>query len=509
MMKLKVRLVILCISTISFLCADDYNNTFGKTFLSPRSQGDNLARRLVGEEFLLYGSYNNAWWVPTIVSVTPEYTQSFNPDDLGAYFSLNRTPNMLWVGDNDPAEIVAARDVRAEYFWLPSEFIGISHFMPEVRNVIVDCNIRFNLDAFVCGLYLDIGIPVVWTRFSMDLKETLSVSGDVLDLGLGVNNPAPFSKTIVQAYKGENGTIPVAGLTVENLDYATINGTKSRTGIADLRFVLGYNVIRNDCTHFALNLRAATPTGTRPTGRFVFEPIIGSQNHGYIGAGFSGHCTLWQDDCGEQSCSLWFEAEVHHLITAKQKRTFDLKKNGIGSRYLPLKQFTPDNAFTGTIIPAANVTTLHANVSVAAVGEALIMLDYQRCGFLFDVGYDIWGRSREKIKLKDAIPAFLGVSGSVEAITDNRTKSNATIATDGTVDGTSAADNVYITVEDIDINSAASPSALSNKVFAHLSYTWDLCSCAPFLGIGAEAEFASKNHALSQWGIWTKFGLAM
>ena len=491
------------------------NNTNGKTFFAHRSQADNLARRIVGEEFLLIEG-DDCHRLQGVISVASEYTRSFDRNDLGTYFSFNKTPAMLFAGDEAPADIVEKRDVRAEYFGLSSEFNSTVEFKPQVENVIVDVNLHFNLDCCVCGLYFDIGIPINWTRFGMNLEEDRKNAGTTIDLGQGVNNPQSFSTNIIQAYKGKNGGVPIAGLIFEDLKFARINGRQTDTSVADLEFILGYNIFCNDCGHFGINFRVAAPTGTRPKGEFVFEPVVGNGKHIQVGGGISWHYIVWEDNCYEQSFSFWVEAEVHHFVEARQNRTFDLIKNGVGSRYIQLKKFEPDNTFTGTIIPAANVTTLVANVSVSAIGEAIIMFNYQRCGFLFDVGYGIWGRGKEKIKLNKQIklkgkiiPERLGVAGKIEAVTDDRTKSDATIKTVGSVDGASLADNIYITLSDIDVKSAASPSAVSHKIFVHLSYMWDRCDYSPFVGIGGEAEFSGrKNHALPQWGVWAKFGVA-
>ena len=71
----------------------------------------------------------------------------------------------------------------------------------------------------------------------------------------------------------------------------------------------------------------------------------------------------------------------------------------------------------------------------------------------------------------------------------------------------------------------ARTSGLSNKIVAHVGYTWNQCKCiTPYIGIGGEAEFGSsdrfctrnndchkqccKRCSLSQWGAWLKGGLS-
>jgi hypothetical protein len=79
---------------------------------------------------------------------------------------------------------------------------------------------------------------------------------------------------------------------------------------------------------------------------------------------------------------------------------------------------------------------------------------------------------------------------------------------------------VPLTNADIDEDSGLSKSAISHKVFGHISYAWeDECAVDPFVGVGASVEFASngttnatttssKGCALSQWRVELKGGIA-
>jgi hypothetical protein len=73
----------------------------------------------------------------------------------------------------------------------------------------------------------------------------------------------------------------------------------------------------------------------------------------------------------------------------------------------------------------------------------------------------------------------------------------------------------------INLRSGLAPSILTHKIFTHVNYIWaDDCGWNPYLGLGAEAEFSSKNDDcrercneterldLNQWGVWVKGGLS-
>jgi len=182
-----------------------------------------------------------------------------------------------------------------------------------------------------------------------------------------------------------------------------------------------------------------------------------------------------------------------------------------------------------------------------------LMLGYTYRHFLFDVGYDGWFRSKEKIKLKCnpfpentyALKGIQDVRDTPAPITParfaNDTESHATLAgycvnkelatvknSDGT-DRTFAEKQValrdetspvFITPEMIDLRSAASPRVLTHKLFTHMGYIGletDNCRVLPFFGVGLEVEFEGINptyvavpvkNTLSQWSIWTRGGLS-
>lgn len=70
---------------------------------------------------------------------------------------------------------------------------------------------------------------------------------------------------------------------------------------------------------------------------------------------------------------------------------------------------------------------------------------------------------------------------------------------------------IFVKADDIDMSKT--PSAMSHKLFGHISYNWDDCEdWIPFLGVGGEIEWAGKydsNYAaVSQWGVWIKGGIS-
>ncbi|MCL4229901.1 hypothetical protein KJZ61_04430 [Candidatus Dependentiae bacterium] len=164
-------------------------------------------------------------------------------------------------------------------------------------------------------------------------------------------------------------------------------------------------------------IQLGLPAGARRSAEFLFEPYVGNGRHVELGVGMQGHVTLWRD------CSHYYALMVRfycsHLYAAKQKRSFDLVRNGKGSRYMLLQKMgnmrtdvqIPAGApvstqYQGLLLPALHVTTLDADINVAIQGDMTLTLRAGHCNWDIDLGYSWWGRSRERIVARQKIPHF-------------------------------------------------------------------------------------------------------
>jgi len=79
----------------------------------------------------------------------------------------------------------------------------------------------------------------------------------------------------------------------------------------------------------------------------------------------------------------------------------------------------PDNVaattqYQGRLQPAINITTLDAKIEIGVQAELLAKLNYYRRGFEFEVGYNLWARSKEKLQCRDCIPDCYAVKGDAQ-----------------------------------------------------------------------------------------------
>jgi hypothetical protein len=140
-------------------------------------------------------------------------------------------------------------------------------------------------------------------------------------------------------------------------------------------------------------------------------------------------------------------------------------------------------------------------------------------GFEAEVGFNLYVREAEKIKLKNAfanadsygIP-FLGsfVEGS-NATTPNTNSFqmiNHAYINEGGDEPASTNTFIALAEADLDLSSAAHPAVYENTVYATLGMNWDKCKMPVFVNVGGAYTFNENNACAKRWGIWGKAGVS-
>jgi hypothetical protein len=431
---------------IAALCATGVVSATTIPYLAPRSQGINGARELVGWQSQInkwdmccnYGSF----------SITPEYGQTFRPHRITeALFSdalvgndschnhcdstchndcsdddCNSCDKILIQGSQ-----VADRNAKAlmaENFYLPTDYSSEITFKPKVQNFIVDFNYYQGLDEWAEGLYFRIHTPLAHTRWNLHYCENILEAGvNPMDAGYFNDEYTFVDSTTIgldrDALLENFGQYVSECKAIESTDTITYNAlnaarwskcSKTKTGLAELTAAFGWNFVRRENFLFGLNIRAAAPTGNRPHGSYIFEPIVGNGKHWELGGGLNMWWTWWKSCDEDRNFTMYLDAYVTHMFKTRQCRTFDLKDKPL-SRYMLAMKFTdevsdlvagsefaaPDYQFANVFTPLANLTTIPVDVSYAAQGEVILKFAYTHCNFQFDFGYDFWGRTCPKI----------------------------------------------------------------------------------------------------------------
>lgn len=425
---------------IIFLCQSLYS---ASPYIAFRSQSRDKVRQWVGSVNHIHLSDREAWWGSAWIMA--EYTRSFRPNTIirclfdDDVINSPITSNGLTLNetcDNScnsrtikvQGSQVANRDPKAwlaDYFYLAPDFSSSLRFSPHISNFLIDLDLYVGLDELLCGTYLFVYGPITHTKWDLDFCETRSVKGTG-SYSFGYFNPTGIpNANLLQSFSSyaQGDTIAsVDGITFNPLNFARIdNCHKSKTGFADLRFELGWDFLQGECYHLGIDVQGAAPTGTRPSAVRLFSPVIGNGKHWELGGGLTGHYIFWMNEFEDKSFGFYFDINVTHLFKARQQRTFDLcgKPN---SRYIlaekltppvsnlqgtptfltspfvePLAGTVPSAQFKNEFSPVANLTTTDVNVRIGAQADIVALFNYSSCGFSWDVGYNFWGRSCEKI----------------------------------------------------------------------------------------------------------------
>jgi hypothetical protein len=519
-------------------------------YIYNRSVSENAARELAGwtghvnlaDMDRHYGSF----------SVTPEYTRSFYPGKIANRLFNCDLNNSCGIDISGSA--VENRDADkhwlADYFYLQTDYTGGFRVKPVIQNALVDLNLYWGMDEWAYGLFFRIHAPIAWTKW---------------DLGMCVTNDEPGVKDGITKRLVNSNTLDsfldfsCKGVTPDDVPALTSPATASalkftplyysrlcpssntKTRLSDIQADFGWNFLLDDDYHLGLFIRAAAPTGNRPHGQYLFEPIVGNGHHWELGGGLTTHAILWRSETEESKhFGFYVDANITHMFNAKQCRFFDLCQNGAWSRYnLAFKTTEVNGVDTIVYSPVANLTAHEVKVSIGVQADVAAMFNYTSGNFGWDLGYNFWGRSCEKFHCKSdcdscgkdsrkcsicECPTFYneldGATWSLAGATEGASYSNATIHAYGDADE----EQKFLTQDDLNLNSART-KGISNKIFTHFAYNWyDHEDWIPYLGIGAEVEFGGgkkccgsdncrekscsgcKNTAISQWGIWLKGG---
>jgi len=557
---------------IMAMCISFEMHCFGKrTIFGIRSQGLNAVRELAGWQKCMFKYDQNRNF--GALAATVEYDHSFRPQNIADF--LFGTQRMNFSGSANPNRMPG--DVLADYFGLPTDFSSTVCVNPIISSFIVDFNYFQAFDAKIPGLFFMLHAPIIHTKWNLNFKEN-SIHSGTNSYPAGYMSATAISaqdlpQSVTQALLGTTRF----GDMQDPLRYGKVMGRQERTRVSELQATVGWNY-NALWYHAGISFRVGAPTGNSTDAEFLFEDIVGNRHHWDVGLGLSGHVNMWENKEAGHCVALYADARVSHLCMTKQKRSYDLTSNGTGSRYMLLEDVDgpsqnlringniPENQYTRMLSPVINKTTFDSKISIGVQADIVVKLAYQKDGFEFDIGYNFWTNSKEKLHCRDALPAnryalkgdgqlygFLSTNDTV-VIPLNATQHDATIFA-GQGSGNSnfqnlnadnqpalaangagvnlfqlnSADalalkinqvqvrgsNSAILLHDADINNESGllPRALSNKFFVYANYMWDnRDDFDPYAGFGVSAEVANtnacNNGACSQWALWFKTGFA-
>lgn len=323
---------------------------------------------------------------------------------IGGIIQLN--PRVQSIGCDMMMYWVEKSEERGMYFRLHAPLGGmrVTPRLTEIQPIVPDNNLSFSQVPAGGGEAFDyqfLDYPVPARRY-----ETIS---DVFFGGLGgcdCSNQLDGSSVYGKQFGLSYGRIAPDSVAIIRL--------------ADIAATLGYNVWADEKGWAGLGFKVSFPTGNRPQALYMLEPIYGRAGLWGVGGEVTALYQVWENDAGNRRLTLSLQGEVEHLMHGRtpSMRSFDLKQNGKGSKYLLVQDyiatyasFSPDSAIGdgGLIKPnsqvfeplfldiAINYTTLPVLSDFSVEGAVAVMADFAWDNWNFAVGGEFWGRSREKL----------------------------------------------------------------------------------------------------------------
>ena len=408
--------ILLNLFTIHFLFGDKRVSTI----IIPRSPSVNAARELAGWEYLINISTAEKKNF-AVCAINPEVTLSFRPERIAqclfgdAIVSCNNTFKISGSRTSDRTRY----DWLADYFGLPPDYKSCVTIEPRISQALINFDYFVGFDQWVPGLYLRAHAPLVYSRWNLDLCETLITTGSQ------VYDPGYFNaQGITRTHMSENflsfisgiDAPNASGITFDNLSHAKMNCKSERLiKLSEIQIALGWNVLHCPSYHLGWNIRASIPTGNTPTGEYLFESIIGNGHHWEIGGGLSTHIMVWQNPDTKEQANIFFDGNITHLFRTRQCRSFDLCNNGFNSRYMLAQKMTPEiehslrgiienqpiipNAqYKERITTVANLTTIPVWVGSSVQADLALLISYKKDKNSWGLGYNFWARNCETIE---------------------------------------------------------------------------------------------------------------
>ncbi|HBS48122.1 TPA: hypothetical protein DEO28_03495 [Candidatus Dependentiae bacterium] len=518
MNKLTKKLLVASLVTLTGI-AQVHGDT-NKTHLTPRPAAVNLAMEKTTWHTQIDHKYHKEddKFGASIVAV-PFAEFSTNKTGMGKYFGFNNM-NGLTVGTGSLT--TAGRVDRRHLIHNSLSPAGTLYYNPTLimlPNPLLagNLNLEFShrqggvhlyyrqaLDGLLKGLYFQVSAPIVWsqTRSRLNLSSSQTQSIDASGYP---------SRSVADYFSGNITQTGVSFATQTALNYSRITGNRSKTALSEIPLKLGWNFWVREAQHAGINIGITFPTGPKSKSVYLFEPLGGGNGqHWGLGAGIDTKFEPWKHH--EQALDILLVLDYRYLFKNSETRTLQLGNNSTHADWS--RYFLVGHVGTAGVQPLANISTGKCDVTPGNQVDFLAGLAYKNGGFTFDLGYNLYGREREKVSKKFSIDETAATGYALAGYDYNATSAfaltNAAVKTSPVIGQTyvGAATGAQLLNSDFDTGCAQTPAYVTHKIYGGIGYCFNRWETPLLLGLGADFEFASKQKALEQWGLWGKVGIS-
>jgi hypothetical protein len=371
---------------------------------------------------------------------------------------------------------------------------------PKVSSYGIRLDYHQKLDGIKKGLFFKARMPIA--RVKTSLGYTGSATKQNLTVGPLGSAVAPSTVLTGESKSFEEYlTGKVSNSDINNkqstLSKAKFHKGKSKTGVADLDLMIGYNFLYAPDRHANINFAMTIPTGNTPKGEWMFEPVVGGHGHWAAGFGMDSSFDIWTCEKGTATLDVVMAFDYRYLLKGTEKRTIPFTKRNSTIQEAWSQYLLIGTHGTKGLQPAANVTTQDVNVFPGSHLDAMIDFSLGWKWFSFDFGYNLFIKESEHVKIK--------------SWTDNK---YAVAAWDMNVDTQNfnvyQSANGYNQIQQTDLlpDKAATPSVCTHKLFAGAGFSYDSWKFPVFGGVSGSYEFTPNNNAPRKWELGGKLGIS-
>lgn len=430
---------------------------------------------------------------------------SVNTEEMARYFLPFGKTRIVAGEPSSEAVKEGTVDILAQYFGVKTntdddnrKFQSTLQFAPKQKIIGAGLSFVQDFNVLKATLRFSAHSALLHVHNDLNAKETITNAGgadknpEVPEGYVGSMMDAFTGKTIFGDQEFKYGKIAPCGLT--------------KWGLGDIEVTIGTpNKESNDCQP-GWWAGVVIPTGNKPKGEYLFEPVVGNNHHfGVIFGGYYHHF-LWSNN-NDKSLWVHFHSQTRHLFGNKQYRAIDPVDKQWG-RYLWL--YPSKNAVAGTVQPGINHFTMEVDVHPRSVLNINTAITYSCEGLAVEGGMNTFARQSEKVKPKCAYTSTAAIAGDLEDVSV-LSRSKATIRYfDGIDDDKKNFADVYISLKEFDLNfaSAAQPATLCYIFYGSIGYQWKEIKYPTFVMIGGSYEYSADNAGLERWVGWLKSGVA-
>lgn len=406
---------IILVSSLLLICTAGIQAFGPRTTFIGRSVSQNIVRDEVGWLSHINIPIEDSW--NSALCIVPEYSRSTKSGQLADFLFGGKT----FACEGSSVTNRASRSILADYFGLPRDYQSKIHVAPVITNFVMAFNWYFAFNTcWIENIFVRLQLPVVHAKWDLNICENVQNSGTAFfPAGYMSNARIDRSALPTTFNRAMEGTMTFGDMHLPLASGRIFGGRQNEVLCGDLQFMIGWNPFMSDWYHAGAALRVVAPTGNRPNGEFLFDVISGNGKFWEVGALVTSHIDLWSscDEIHRVAC--YADANITHLFATHQYRSYDLKNNGNGSRYMLLENVgSPSqnlfidgagttavaNQYQGFLLPAINATTLRSRIAISVQTDVLFNLSYfHACGLEVDFGYNFWLRSAEKLICRESL----------------------------------------------------------------------------------------------------------